>query len=151
PNQPPVPATVLTRSQGSVTVKVPQKVALGVADIIVKRPHFRLVAGQYVPDDRKFTSAKLKVDSEYLFAARGSTLDVAAIAIRQKRPNPTTGALEDNPDFNKLVARIQLFASQGGGTARWIAVTPDGTRAYVAMRSGEVAIIDTAALQQIDA
>src|SRR5262245_31253967 len=78
PNQPPVPATVVERSQlvgsrGTVTVKVPQKVALGVADIIVKRPHFRLVAGQYLPDGRKFTSAKLKLDSQYLFAALGST------------------------------------------------------------------------------
>ena len=54
-------------------------------------------------------------------------------------------------DTRNLIAKIPLKNISGPVNPRQVLVTPDGTRAYVALwSSSAIAVLDTIALQEVD-
>src|SRR5262249_32037001 len=57
-----------------------------------------------------------------------------------------------SPQFNQVVAQIPIAKGDPGYFPVRVAVTPDGTRAYVTREfGGDVAVVDALALQEADA
>jgi YD repeat-containing protein/VCBS repeat-containing protein len=125
-------------TSGEVHVAIPNGVVIGLAKISVTRPgeSQRLVNGvpQFVHVDSTSKTVTLQNLPVYGFAALPGSDQIAAI----------------DQDGKKLVAKIPV--GESGSYPRSIAVTPDQTRAYVALRyGGKIAVVDAQALQEVDA
>ncbi len=135
---------------------VPAGAITGLATVIVTRPQYVFVSQpgvepvlkkELIVSNDAFLGA---ADSPYVFAALGSTNHVAVI-------NTIPG--DNGVPANSLVARIALSPNANDNdptndpflSPRAVAVTDDGTRAYVTLRGGHaVAVIDTISLQEVD-
>ncbi|MCB1968225.1 MAG: hypothetical protein KDI64_19875, partial [Candidatus Accumulibacter sp.] len=117
-----------------VIVRVPQSVAIGTAKVYVRRPQVLSNNGAWNQlVGKESNRVQLSYDARYVFGGlSGSQLLVIDSQTRE------------------LAARIPI-----GGTfpaPRSVAISADNTRAYAALRYGSsVAVVDTVALQQVDA
>ena len=140
-------------ANGSLIVPVPPGAQLGGAYITVTRP-------MEMPRDGKFqrqliisNPVQIVPQSFYIFGANGGDSSVSVFDLAHKStitgPNgqPVSNPISDPTE----IARIKLV-DVGGGGARQVVPTADGTRAYVPLQTGAgVAVVDAVALQQIDA
>ncbi len=129
-------------SATTVTVVVPNTFALGTASIYVSRNVDGL--GK---DVRESNHVRYPATANYLFTAQGYT-GLAAIDDRETIPDPNNpGSTIANPNLNQFIAEVQI---DGGSVAtRYVAATPDNTRAYVTTFNGVIDIVDALTFQQI--
>ncbi|MDH5668189.1 MAG: putative Ig domain-containing protein [Nitrospira sp.] len=127
----------LTSNDNAIHVTVPKDVMLGVSDLSVTRKTPVLTGTTpktWVIADRTSTPTRLDINLHILFAASTVEGNVTAIDTRT----------------NEIISRIPVGDQLGAGP-RSVAVTPDLTRAYVTLLSGQgVAVIDTYTLQAAD-
>ena len=128
-------ADILSGSATDLKVKIPQSVTLGIAQIQVSRPQYKHTSAGWRVLPK--TSATVRLDPEgstYAFAALGGN-EVAVV----------------DRFIDQLAARITVSPSTPFPSPRSVAITPDGTRAYVTLRyASGVSVIDTQALQEVD-
>jgi DNA-binding beta-propeller fold protein YncE len=116
-------------------VAVEPTIVLGLADIRVNRPQtIKAGRGMFRQITVSSKTVRLTPDPRYVFAALSGN-QVAAIDMRT----------------NALAARIPVGEGATFPGPRAVAVTPDGTRAYVTLRFDHaVAVIDTMTLREVD-
>jgi DNA-binding beta-propeller fold protein YncE len=127
-----IPMPRVRRTQ--VFVQVPQSVAIGTAKVYVKRPQYLSNNGAWDQlVGKESNRVQLSYDARYIFGGlSGNQLLVI------------------DSQSKYLAARIPI----GGDypAPRSVAISPDNTRAYATLRfESAVAVIDTVALQQLDA
>ncbi|MCP5368369.1 MAG: tandem-95 repeat protein, partial [Hyphomicrobiales bacterium] len=134
----------------TITVKVPQEVLLGLADIYVERPNAIELGGaggiSTVTDWERGQAAS--VDNKIGLAFLGRNVNGHGVdVIDTKRPDETD-LYPDVPEipFEKIVKYIPL---EDMGTIWDTVTTKDLSRAFVATDKG-IAVIDTFAVQQFD-
>ena len=125
----------------TLSVVVPQDVILGLSSVRVIRRQGVFVndpiTGKRVVEVVETRSAAVSISaaSQYVFAATGPTSEIAVF----------------RADTGNLIAKIPLQNISGPVNPRQVLVTPDGTRAYVALwSSSAIAVIDTLVLQEVD-
>jgi YD repeat-containing protein len=137
-------------SGGSETlvVRPPASVPIGGAQIRVVRPMNANTAAPGssvlvpVPVSLPSNSIALEFDAAYVLATSAVRDEIVVL------DQSLTPELGQDP----LVARIPVGEAGVGDSPRDIAVTPDFSRTYVSLRySGRVAVVDTLALQELDA
>ena len=125
---------IIGGSATTLKVKVPQSVTLGIATISVIRPQYSPSPTGWRLAPKTSPGVRLDADSTYVFAALGGN---------------QVGVIDRST--NELAARVPVGAGAAQVSTRTIAVSPDGTRAYVTLRGGGgVSVIDTRTLQEID-
>src|SRR5262249_41488735 len=133
-------------------VPVPTSIILGSATISVTRPGYARVlpTGSSIPEwqSRDLVSNRASLSlaarrNQYVFVANAASQDVGII-----NGDPRS------PGFNEVIAKIPTPPTSGetpGGYPWRVAVTPDGTRAYVTRRyGGDISVIDALAFQELD-
>ena len=128
------PGDILSGNATSLKIKVPQSVILGLATITVDRPQYVFTSTGWHLRHKTSSGVKLDSDSTYVFAALGGN----QVAVMDRTSQ-------------QLAARITVGSGATFPSPRSVAVSPDGTRAYVTLRNGGgVSVIDTRTLQEVD-
>src|SRR5262249_55200080 len=94
------------------------------------------------PEVRKSPVATFPSSGGYAFAVKSRAALTAFDAPFKKLNDAGPGG--DNTNPNSLLVDIPI---PGNHFSRYVGLTPDNTRAYVTTREGQVAVIDTLALQ----
>ncbi len=130
-------------------VPVPKGVVIGLADITLIAMHRDKNDKVKMPLSES-NQVRLVQQRNYLFASLG--IDQVAVVDGQATLPPQAPGTSPmpNPDFNKLVARIPVGDPAAFDSPRAVAVTGDGTRAYVSLSNkAGLAVVDALALQQV--
>ncbi|MEO8428057.1 MAG: putative Ig domain-containing protein, partial [Verrucomicrobiota bacterium] len=150
-----VPGTsLILQGTDTLWIPVPPGAQIAGATITVTRPMMLPRDGTFERQEFTSNGVQLVPQTRYVFVANGgdgsvSVLDGLATADVTPVTNGTPGATLTKFDPRE-VARIDL-ADPAKGAPRNIAVTYDGTRAYVTFAgTNKIAVIDAIALQQID-
>ncbi|HYU32388.1 MAG TPA: putative Ig domain-containing protein [Thermoanaerobaculia bacterium] len=149
------PGVEFLQDNHEVRIPVPPGVTVGLSAVsairIERGPSklFGLLPGDFMEVESNQT--RLVQQKNYLFASLG--IDQVAVVDAQATLPPATpnGSPLPNPDFNKLVARIAVGDPKTFNSPRAVAVTGDGTRAYVSLANNPgIAVVDALALQQVE-
>ncbi len=149
-------------SDSELRVAIPDGVVLGISQITVTRPDAGWiptpgVGDGFAPTTRYTISntAQINPENSYVFVAvpeaqytsQGIEGDLDVID-----GDPTHLGTSGSPgSFGSVVAKVQLSSAAASPLPRDVAVTPDGTRAYVTLRNtGQVAVVDALTLQEVD-
>jgi hypothetical protein len=136
--------------EDTLAIKVPNSVALGQADITISRRTQRIIDPLVSPvqyDDVWFESNSIHLASNANYALTTNNFDNLVSVL--EGASPTVIANQTGSSSGILYARIPV--GDANSAPQQIAYTNDNARAYIALRnSGEIALVDTMALQQID-
>ena len=132
-----------------IGVRPPNTTPIGTAQVIVTRSQEERRGpdpDDVITVDYRSNGIRLPASNEYVFSALRFSDQVAVL----QGASNVVGAIEDSRDL--LVARLPV--GTGGNDDDWprnLALTSDGARAYVVLeRSGQVALVDSIALRQVD-
>ncbi|MEM2990941.1 MAG: YncE family protein, partial [Halobacteria archaeon] len=141
----------LSNDNKTLRVVVPQDIALGTATIIVMRKASVRSAGGFVIRELESNEVIVPPELRYEFAALGSTNEVSVIDRQRFNVVPVGDGTEYIKADPAEIARIGIAKDIPYAAPRSIAVTPDGTRAYVTLENGAaISVIDAIALQEVD-
>ncbi|WP_460202278.1 DNA/RNA non-specific endonuclease [Scytonema sp. NUACC21] len=146
----------LPNNRFKVAVLVPNTVVLGMSDISITRRQNQVVdrVGT-VPIKREIkldsNEIQLEATGEYIFGTQRLSDLVSVIDGRDPKALFADPSSNVNSSADLLLSRIPVGTNDISDRPRDIAVTSDGTRAYVTLEnSGRVALVDPMVLQQID-
>jgi hypothetical protein len=147
----PAKGTDLQLNGNQLTVTVPQSITLGLSQVIVRKTI--VDDSGNILDVLDSYPTPIEATGGYLFTALPGLPgngEVAVVDTRATIPQGTGSVA--NPDLNELVATVPLASGASNPYPQYVAVTADGTRAYVTdpVNHG-VAVIDAVALQQVNA
>ena len=134
----------------SIEFEVPAGTAIAGASIRLVRPMFVPSGGTLLDRLYKSNEVQFSAGGGLVFALNGgsNTVSVLNPAAMNKYKVKTDLGLEEKDKFSP--EKIAQFSLQVGNAPRHIAFGNDGTRAFVTLESGGVAIIDPVLLSVID-